>query len=368
MPLANNEISNVLLPGALKIHKNVVDAPADSKTPFGFTLKLQAPDGLPLTGSFEWEVTEEVVQDGSASVVQKNKGTYELTSDYPGEVNFMLANKEAITITGLPAGARYSVEEQEYPAYATNYAPVQTGTIPSDEVETITVTNRYKTGILRLTKNVSGPSADRNRLFEFTLTLRQGAGSDAAPVSGVFSVASAAIGEADAPGYTALKFDENGTAKVSLSAGQRIGVLGLPAGSVCTIDEVPVEGYVTKISAGKHIVEESESAADHETIEGTNIAVRIEDGHRHDIDFNNISTPDVGTLLVTKTVSCTNVDPDMRFTFDIYAEDANGDPLVGTFDATVGITGSEQAQTSTLDFDMRGKASFELGHRGYMQA
>ncbi len=82
---------------------------------------------------------------------------------------------------------------------------------------------------LVLQKEVTGPLGERDRPFDFTLTLLDPQG---APLTGT---------------YGDVTLDENGTAQISLTDGGLAVLRGLPDGTVCTVRETPAEDYETTV-------------------------------------------------------------------------------------------------------------------------
>lgn len=139
------------------------------------------------------------------------------------------------------------------------------------------------------------------------------------------------------------------------------------------MSETPVDGYTTKISTGDSQAGGTGTGAA-ATIEGTQVTVTIDDDKRKDVDFSNIHNPELGDLMITKSVESLNIDPTKQYSFTIEATYTVGEgatattvPVTGTFDIETGTTGeTSNATAGQIDFGTSGTASFTLAHRGYL--
>lgn len=146
--------TNTYETGSLAISKTVVGKDAPSSDTFTFTVGLPA-------GTFNYTIgqTTGTIADG---------GT------------ITLAHGQTATITGIPAGATYTVTETEDDDYTTT-KPVESGEITANAPQTAAFTNTYKTGILAITKrgltgndhaifNVTVTKGDYNKTFRIVMT------------------------------------------------------------------------------------------------------------------------------------------------------------------------------------------------------
>lgn len=380
-PIASNNVPNVLLPGSLKVHKLVVGNNADLSKEFDFTITLKDENEKPLSGTYNYTITrqtgkiEEKVEgkaDGDDKLTQE---TGILTLNSEGQYKFKLTHEDALTVTGLPAGAHYSVKEAEYGDYALTMLN-SSGHIASEEVVTVTAQNRYKTGLLRLTKNTTGVNGQKDREFEFTLSLKDESNN---PVKGEFAYKGAAAPGVNAPNDGSMKFNENGIAKISLKSGQHITLYGLPDGVNYTISETPTDDYTVKITTDVLSTEENsgniDTLSETSAIDGNSVSGTISDNKRNDVDFNNISTPDPGELMISKTIECLSIDMNKEFTFDIELKDTNNNAVTGFFPVEINYRdkidysskNSDESKKASLikreiRFDENGKASVVLKH------
>lgn len=378
-PIADNRVPNTLNPGSLKVYKVVESSRDDdldaTKTTWDFSAALSTVDATgayaPLTGTYHYEI---VTSDATGDHVTAHG---EATLDAAGSFSFKLGHNQSMTMVDLPAGTRYIVTEASADGFSTTWPSGYEGQIAAESVSTVTARNRYMTGMLCLSKNVLGAYGDRNRAFEFSITGVDAAGN---PLTGSFPYEGAASEGATAPAAGVLTF-ENGVASIvvdgvktttiPLSADQSISVLRLPAGSKLTISETPVDGYTTKISTDDSQADGTGNSA---TIEGTRVTVTIDDNKCENVDFSNIHNPELGDLMITKSVESLNIDPTKQYSFTIEATYTVGEgatattvPVTGTFDIETGTTGeTSSASAGQIDFGTSGTASFTLAHRGYL--
>ena len=198
-----------------------------------------------------------------------------------GFAQFELRHGETKTATHLPAGAKYYLAEVtngEYHIESENIA----GTISKNQTIAAVFTN-IPLPDLSIGKVVTGDQGDRNKLFTFTIALKD---KDGKPVSGFFEY----VGTVIKSGYTdnvampadgELRFVD-GNAQVQLSHGQQITITSLPYQSTYTVTEQEAneDGYITVYNGN----------ADPETgiLEGSK-AVVVENRK------NSLPAPDPGT-------------------------------------------------------------------------
>ena len=195
-----------------------------------------------------------------------------------GKTTFKLKHNESKTISGLPLGVGYTVEETANDDFTTTKTG-DTGTI-SATAATAAFTNTRKSGAdLTVTKTVeSDLAADANVEFEFTVTL-----SDTS------------INQTYGEGDAAVTF-ANGKTTFKLKGGESKTISGLPVGVSYTVVETAVDGMTTT------------KTGDTGTISATAAEAK----------FTN--TRDTSDLTVTKTVTVPTgftIDADKEFTFTI---------------------------------------------------
>lgn len=183
--------------GNLTISKTVAGTGADTAKKFNFTVTFSGATGFyPYTGN---GLPDGTIKSGDT---------------------ISLAHGQSITVTGLPAGATYQVNEETDSAkgYSVESAG-SAGTIYASQDCTAAFTNTkiFDPGSLTIGKTVTGKGASLTRKFKFTVTL---------------------TGAPDAYSYTGAS---SGTLRsgdtVSLSGGESITITGLPAGAGYAVAE-----------------------------------------------------------------------------------------------------------------------------------
>lgn len=139
--------------GALSISKGIGEG-IDPDTTFAFLIEVNG-----ASGSYD------ATQNGTASTV-----TFE-----NGSAAVKLKGGDTLVIKGLPAGASYTVTEQNADKYNVTYDPAAPDKIVKDETVTCHVTNELKnskpdTGSLTIRKTV-GEGIDTSLDFQFSVTL-----------------------------------------------------------------------------------------------------------------------------------------------------------------------------------------------------
>lgn len=120
------------------------------------------------------------------------------------------------TVTDIPAGSSCTVTETSLPGFvAPVYSPSQTVEIPSDELVTITVTNRFAPGSLIINKTAPAGATD-TFTFSVSCVTAEGTtvypasivGSGSATISGIAPLSVCTVTETNLPaGYAAPTFD-----------------------------------------------------------------------------------------------------------------------------------------------------------------
>ena len=171
----------------------------------------------------------------------KVKGnTYDDVSfDEEGKADVTITGAGSITIPDLPEGT-YTIEEDKEKAAMDGYTLTVDGegdvTVTRDTAATATVTNTYtknetppppETGSLEVSKQVTGTAGEKDRAFQFTMTL------DDTGINGTFGD---------------MEFID-GTAEFTLKDGESKTAADLPAGTAYTVTEKDNDGY-TVTAAG----------------------------------------------------------------------------------------------------------------------
>lgn len=299
---------NTFSSGNLIVTKEVSGAGGNQYRDFDFTILLSAADGVTLEDAYSY------------TDAQGNEYTLELTDKGDGkEGTFHLQHGGTFILEGLPGGTKYTVTEQPVsgvtPAYSTSYrvdnGTEQTGRIISGQIPTdkqgnaddvaITVINKRETAnTLTITKHVAGIGGEKDRYFDFTVTLLDPKGN--------------ALKENFI--YTGSSFGTISSGdSVSLLSGDSIIIEGLPEGTQYTVSEEEKEGY---------------------TVEATNSAGTI----TSDTEADFVNTRTAAPLTITKRQFVNDVEAEEQVTV------TGGDKI--TYELTVENTGNVAATNLTV--------------------
>ena len=278
--------------------------------------------------------------------------------DGAASLKLTLKKDQTATISGLPAGASYTVtEDSTYSKfYKTTYTASE-GEITNGGTASVTVTNTYKTGTLKVSKTVEHfaegvdlPEFAKNEEFTFTLVVKPVDGDGWNPDT--LSVTAGADSGAAVPSITELTKESDHTWKFSLKHGQSVEILGLPAGATYTVTESDPDDHF-KIS--------SESPKEQTDKINENVP---KDETAAKAEFVNIYTPEPvnTTISLTKTVS--GEKPvnytDYSFTFSIESADGPAtDGVTLPSETTVTIDGSELKDSSYSVTESFGEIKFD---------
>lgn len=216
---------------------------------FTFTLAADATD----TNTAEAIQKKNVILPQPSTAVAGTDGNFtfgEITFKAEGTYKFKITENQPAA--GTQTSIRYDTHTTEVTVTVTkDVNGILTATAAYDngddgaETQKATFTNRLES--LTLSKTVTGSLGDRDKLFDFTITLKQG---DAA-VTGTFSYIGGTVSgtTGTAPAGGELEFDSEGKAKIQLKHGQSITLLGLPVDATYTITETDdQDGYTTTIT------------------------------------------------------------------------------------------------------------------------
>ncbi len=301
-PYGTLEVTNTPALGGLTVEKVVAGDGGDAEKDFTFAVEFSGENVELVRGkTFKVETNHKYLIDGEEAPVT------EVNVPESGKIEgIILKNGEHYTIKGLPAGVSYKVTEAEDPDYLTSYSTTNDGSkvpvgdktfgtavsdnscgsgiINIDDSSTVTVTNTRKTGDLKVEKIVKGDGGDKNKAFNFTVTL------DDKTITGT---------------YGDMAF-ENGVAEFTLKHSESKTALGLPAGI----------GYT---------VTETEANQGHYTTESTGSTGTIPEEGTAQATFTN--TRGAGDLEVKKTVVGVGADTTKGFNFTVTLDE----PLNGTY-------------------------------------
>ena len=201
--------TNTRKTGELKITKAVVSAvPGDQQRLFAFRLTLKNGDQY-LTGVY---------------------GSY--TFGKEGEARIWLKAGETITITGIPVGTDYTIEEEADPEKLFTASPASAKgmiTLESPKREEA-FTNTRKTGTLKITKTVENPvEGETDNTFVFIVTV------DPAVEAGTYGDA---------------VFGTAGTATIRIEGSGSATITDLPQGISYRVVEASDDAYVKTVETG----------------------------------------------------------------------------------------------------------------------
>ena len=330
------EFTNTRNTTGINISKIVSGNHADLTKQFEFELKIHDGDRA-LTGSYQGVITHSDGKTDNVDLVFTEPPSSSVTgtaSAGVGIATFQLKHGDSISVTGLPLGASYEVEEMEdsrvgYDPSVTNESGTLTATAPN-----VSFTNTVGEGNLKLQKTVDGPSFDADRPFRFTIQLKEGL----KPVTGDFAYTGTG-GIADGT----LTFDSEGKASVDLKHNQAIEIKNIPAVYTYEITEAQdADGLYTQSSknaAGTLVVNETRTAS-----------------------FTNTRNDTV--LMVSKQAEGNLADRTKQFEFTVTINDTTvgdeGRLLTGTYDTKI-VHYDGAAEDGTIVFE-NGAASFKLKH------
>lgn len=201
--------TNTRKTGKLEITKKVTSAvPGDQDRLFAFRLTLKNGDQF-LTGVY---------------------GAY--TFGQEGEARIWLKANETVTITGIPVGTDYTVEEEPDPDHLFTASPASAkGMITVENPERQeTFTNSRKTGTLKITKTVENPvEGETDNTFVFIVTV------DPAIEAGTY-------GDAE--------FGAAGTATIKIAGKGSATITGLPQGISYRVVEAADDAYTKTVEEG----------------------------------------------------------------------------------------------------------------------
>lgn len=213
----NNGKLTVAAATGIKLTKTIDDLNPDTSATFEFVISLTQ-NGNPLSGTYKLTRGDQV-----SDLTFTN-----------GQAKVTLKHGETVYITGLPAGAVYTVTETPHAEYhATSNA---SGNIVQGKLADVKVVNvKRGTGSLAVSKHVTHPlgtgvQIDKEFTVEVTLTDPLGQ-----PITGTFTAE-----HSGNSALTTVTADASGKFTTTLKAGQTLLVYGLLEGSTAKVEELDV--------------------------------------------------------------------------------------------------------------------------------
>lgn len=352
--------------GDLSISKQVVGEENAGEKEFSFAVTLTDPAGKPTTGAFE---TKTVNALGTETKAQ------EAIFDENGSCTVQVKAGETLTLSGIPQGTHYSVVEDADSSEGYLVKRANDEGVIGDTVSEARFDNVKASGALGIAKIVAGNAGDYERGYAFAVT-----------VDGLFQTGSEAERSLDATLFKAdgtqeaqtITFTRTnsgaddaqstvGTATFTLSHNQGLLIQGLPAESSYTVKEdafyeLADNGYRVFAGTDSDFANPDHAASVDGIYRGT---LPASDDTAVGVYFINEKN-EQGSLSVTKEVNGAAALDDATsgrtFAFMAYAQDANDEPLSGSYPARITNEAGEtspQDDERTVVFD-NGLASFSL--------
>ena len=213
--------NTVVSVGSLKVSKSVTGNGADVNKKFEFKIKLTK-DSTPISGLYQFD----------SSLGTK---TGSINFDENGEASFTLKDQESLVIKNIPSGAEYEITESQYKDYTPSDGGVYFGTISTEHMSDIQITNtciKPETHNITVTKSVSGNQGDKTKQFHFILYIE-----DAEIPGTVHYVKGDDEGD--------LPIDENGNVSFTLADKETIEFYSIISGTKYEVTETDGEsdGY-----------------------------------------------------------------------------------------------------------------------------
>ena len=232
--------------GELAVSKLLVGTGADASRSWTFRVRLTDANGDPLTVN-AWTANGEEKQ-----LTVKETGAL-VTLDASGMTTLTMRGGETRTITSLPNGTRYSVEEVSantdgyYTSSSNTTGTIYEKTEEYDGVSRVTFTNRREPGTLTVSKTVGGNAGDVYRPFEFVVTLTAPEGRPGDSLPNPVKARLEDYREGTETELT-LPLSEENTVTFELTHDQAMVLLDLDEGTGYSVAETPAAGYVTRVA------------------------------------------------------------------------------------------------------------------------
>lgn len=359
-PVITKEVENPVASGSLAITKTVENV--STTEDFTFTVQLSNNNG-PLTGRYDYTV---------------NGGqTQQIVLDEHGQGTILLSHDETATITGLPAGASYTVSETSANGYVTVVPDNASGSITADTTVEVAFVNRATATLtgateLPVSKAFSGwTEADAgqypqaaNASFTFTLAAvdgtvdgnQIGANDVPMPTNDQVTISKPASGTEAASAFGDIVYSQPGTYNYTI-AEQNDGLYGIEYSDAVYDVVVTVETQNGSLVATAEIVLRGETTPTEVAafINGWNPGTQTKDVEIGDGDTtgDNGDTVQVGDVL-TYTINWVN-----------NATDADGKPVAANVTVTDTVPKGTEFVSADNDIqpDTNGDLSWNLGNQ-----
>lgn len=288
------------------------------------------------TANYSYTVTgtRDSKDDLTPSYFGSKQGTGALTLN-----NILLSNNQYIVISNIPVGTPYTITEDDYSTIGyvssilNNGVNQTSGTIVLDDHPeddningtNVCVTNEFDTGALIVSKTVSNTSRDDT--FTFTVKMNGAAFSDYTYIY---------ADEENGFDTSATPMSPNTNGAFTLSGGQSVMLLDLPAGASYTVREMANDSYMTMVTTDGGT---SNDTANYATVNGLPIGTN----DAPQIDFTN--TYKTGSLTVSKDVLVNNgqTSDDTKYTIQVtftgsYLSEITCSNETATIDNSNGLT------------------------------
>ena len=220
---------------------------------------------------------------------------------------------------------KYSVQEAGVNGYVSKVEESEE-VDDNTKIKVFTITNTaVQTGTLRVSKTVDGNGADKDKAFQFAVSLQK----DGKPITGTYD-----LDDKSGTKSGTIVFDENGKSSFELKHNESIAVAGLPIGSEYTITENTYKYY--------------------DASDGGKYTGQIEDGVCTNVDVVN-THKEVYDISVSKTVKGNQGDKKKEFDFTLSLKPSDGVEVPATVEYKNG------RKTGSLNI-MNGAVNFKLAH------
>lgn len=315
--------------GSIKVNKLVRGTQTAAAFPFKITLEL--PEGYDISDVKDANGTS--IAEDTEHLTDNGDGTYTYT--------FELAHGETFTLSEVPVGTEYTIEETNSSGYTLTVdgseSSIVTGTVEQKEETYSWTFNNTKEGSIEVRKLVAAAneagSEYKGEEFEFTVTLTPPEGTtldfsritaakygdDGVAVTG-FSIA-----------WVGPNTDGTYTGTFGLKHNERVALYNLPVGTVYTVAETSAVGdYILRGVASYKTDEDGKTVNDANgivsagTVEQDIASGEVDQDTTHHWDFTNGLPSKAGSLEISKALRGDKADLGKEFEFTIILTSPEG--------------------------------------------